>query len=140
MNLHSGSIEYEIKKGYIHVYARDEFFNTVEIVLTKEQFNLLYKIITRKWNMKVSQRRKLQKHFWKLVEHTEVDRMKGMRNKGIDKSFYIESQALEDATKETIKMILGESYYYKFFYNEAIDIRNKTFNKMLEKFNQYDRS
>lgn len=45
---HSGNISYEIKKGYIHLYVRDEFFNHVEVVATKEQLELFLKIILRK--------------------------------------------------------------------------------------------
>jgi hypothetical protein len=88
--------------------------------------------------MNIKKRKKLQDHFWKLVESTEVKRMRYLRYKEVDKAEYIESQALEDGTKETIKLILGEAYYYKFFHNQSIDVRNKTFDKMLKKLHGYE--
>ena len=47
MNLHGGKIQYEIKKGYIHLYVTDDFKNTVEIVSTKEELKFLLKILLR---------------------------------------------------------------------------------------------
>lgn len=46
--LHSGSVDYTIKKDFIHLIVTDSNFNTIEIVATKKEFDLLAKIILRK--------------------------------------------------------------------------------------------
>lgn len=46
--LHRGNVSYQIKKEFIHIYARDEFYNNVELVTTKNQIEIIYKLITKK--------------------------------------------------------------------------------------------
>jgi len=48
MELKSGKIDYQIKNGYVHLYVSDSTKNAIEVVATKEQIDLLFKIILRK--------------------------------------------------------------------------------------------
>jgi hypothetical protein len=91
--------------------------------------------------MKVSQRKKLQVHYFTLVESTEVNRLKqyvykDLKCEGVTyKERYIESQAMEEATRNSIKMILGEEYWYQFFYNKSIEVLKETYIRMTKAYN-----